>query len=72
MPFIVETGAHHPGIKLYVTEIKDGSRRKRFEMLGIRDEAFQFFSRAEAENAAARFSSMYGLIVVETQKETPP
>ena len=64
MPFIVETGAHHPGIKLYVTESPGMGRRKTFSMEGKLDEAYRFPTEADARNAAAQFSSMYGLVVV--------
>lgn len=73
MPFIVETGAHHPGIKLYVTEIERGcGRRKEYTMRGQKDQAAEFPTRADAQNAVAQFSSMYGLTIVETKKETTP
>lgn len=68
MPFIVETGATHPGIKLYVTETASAGRRKAFSMEGKLDEAARFSTRSDAKNAAAQFSSMYGLEIIEVKK----
>lgn len=72
MPFIVETGTTHPGIKMYVTEAEGTGRRKRFVMEGVLGAAFEFPIRADAANAVAQFSSMYGLTIVELKKETTP
>lgn len=67
MPFIVETGARHPGIKLYVTQAVGTGRRKKFALEGKLATAFEFPTRAEAQNSVGQFSSMYGLVVVEVK-----
>lgn len=63
MPFIVETPATHPGIKLYVSKAAPPSRSIR--LAGVRDEAIQFPTRAAADAARGRLSSLYGLIIVD-------
>lgn len=61
MPFIVETGAQHPGIKLYVVLAESEGKRPKYAVAGRRDDAVEFESEFDAEVAAAQFSSLYGL-----------
>lgn len=63
MPFIVETPATHRGIKQYVTKGEPPSRASR--LAGMKDEAIQFPTCLDADIARKRFSSLYGLVIIE-------
>ncbi len=63
MPFIVETPATHPGIRLYICRAEPPSRS--LVLQGIKSEAIRFRRRIEAEVAIMRFSSLYGLLITE-------
>lgn len=65
MPFIVETPATHPGIKLYVSNALPPSRSIR--LAGIRAEAIEYPTHVAAYVARSRLSSLYGLVIVEVK-----
>ena len=62
MKVIIETGPHHPGIKLYVC-LKPKARRD-FELRGVRDEAHQFEGMGVANGVKCQFSTLYNLQLV--------
>lgn len=56
--FVLTTGPHHPGSKMYVT---DSRRRKLLQMSHNISHAKIFPTEAAAMRYAQRFSDLYGL-----------
>ena len=59
--FLLETGPHHPGQRMWVQRW-DG--KSAFDMTGERERAEIFISEAAALKRAKRYSTLYGLRVV--------
>lgn len=63
MPFIIETGPYHHGIKKYATRPHPPSRALVLE--GVLADAVRFPTHLDAVVAARRFSSALDLVIVE-------